>query len=219
MMAMVACSDSDTVPTGTPPDPPSPPGPDPTPQLYRIGDHYRAGTAEGIVYKVDETGLHGMIVSLDETVQIWSTEVVDLSWEFGNFSMTDGQANAECIKTIDDWGRKYPAIKWCDAKNMLNLTAWYLPALTETYDLFVAFNGGPPEESPEPDSTRGEAARNWFNECLTGAGGTPLSVDDYWTSTQFGAQDTYSFSFYYGDFSPYETDKAKEHRVRAVRKF
>lgn len=224
LLAAAACTESDPQGAVSPPLPPDPPEP-PTPPAatYRIGDLYKVGSVEGIVYKVDETGGHGMILSLDETLCIWSSELEDLSWRFGNFSFTEGYYNVECIKQIDNWGKKYPAVKWCDAKNALSLTAWYLPALYELGDVFAAFNGGPAEggddDGTDPVAEKGREAQERFNKALTDAGGTPLSIDDYWSSTQFGAQDTYSYSFLHGDYARYDTYKGGEHLVRAVRRF
>lgn len=216
MLLAAACSDGSG--KELPPDPPDP-EPEPQPVHYAIGDHYKVGTAEGIVCQVDDTGQHGMIVSLDEAELMWSTEEVDLGSRFGNFSLTDGLANVECIKTLENWGKKYPAFKWCDAKNALSRTHWYLPALYEMAEVYAAFNGGPSEPDPEPDATRAETAQERFNRCLTEAGGTPLSIDDYWTSTEFGTQAAYPYSFLYGDYATYDTGKTSVHRVRAVRRF
>lgn len=217
-----ACSDNDPGPEPPPPPPPPPPGP--VAETYEIGDHYKNGITEGIVFRVDETGEHGMILSLDEAELIWSTENVDLSWTFGNFSLTDGSVNLVAIKTLEDWGRKYPAFRWCNAKNILSQTAWYLPALFEMQDVFYAFNGGPigGGDNPEPDARplrTPEETQAWFNKCLTDAGGAPLTVGDYWTSSEYGSQVAYVYSFTIGDFTPYDNYKEYVHRVRAVRKF
>lgn len=42
-------------------------------KAIKVGDYYNQGLVKGIVFNVDETGQHGMVVSLDEKSLQWST--------------------------------------------------------------------------------------------------------------------------------------------------
>lgn len=178
-------------------------GNDPTePKTYKVGDYYEAGLAKGVVVYADESGEHGLIISLDETRAEWSTVFEMLTQLGGEFSQSDGAANTKLIKTLDGWQEKYPAFKWCDSKNALGLSSWYLPATAELEYVNQAFDA--------------------VNATLSEHGATLLSkaTDDcYWTSVEVGPQSAYTFSFFYGDISSYDTAKDFRHLVRAMRKF
>lgn len=171
--------------------------------LYKAGDYYKQGLAEGVVAYVDESGEHGLLISLDETVAQWSTEYIMLVVQGGEMSRNDGARNCAYIRSSrEDWEDIYPAVAWCHAKNALGLSSWYLPAPTElayAHAGLEAINATLVEKGCEPIATG-------FN-------------DGYWTSEEFGVQGAYAFSFANGDFADYGHDKLGENRVRAMRKF
>ena len=169
---------------------------------HKAGDYYKKGLAEGIVAYVDETGEHGLIISLDETRAKWSTEHHMLTVMGGEFSMEDGAINSAYIRTQDNWADLFPAFEWCHAKNALGLSSWYLPA---TYEMALV------HQNIEAVNAGLEAQGAETIAC--GAG------DLYWTSVEIGVQAAYCFSFNTGEISSYDTDKFNEHRVRAIRKF
>ena len=169
---------------------------------YKAGDYYKKGMAEGIIAYVDESGEHGLLISLDETRAQWSTEHHMLTVQGGEFSMEDGAWNSEYIRQQENWKDKYPAFAWCHAKNALNLSSWYLPAI---YELALA------HENLEA-----------INATLTEKGYEPIATgvsDQYWTSVEVGVTSAYAFSFNLGEIASYDLDKKNEHRVRAMRKF
>lgn len=175
------------------------------PTTYKAGDYYKVGLAEGIVAYVDESGEHGLLISLDETRAAWSTVNEGLTNMGLGFSQSDGAINARIIKSLENWETNYPAFAWCDSKNALGLSAWYLPAM---YELEYAYFG-----------------LEAINSTLTEMGETTISSDSgvngkYWTSVEMGNIQAYAFSFHSGDSEDYyDTDKSREHRVRAMRKF
>lgn len=174
----------------------------PETKTYSIGDYYESGLAKGIVVHVDESGEHGLIISLDETRAAWSTEFEMLTQQGGEFSPSDGMSNTRYIKSLDGWQDKYPAFQWCDSKNALGLSAWYLPSYGELEYVNLSLD--------------------IINETLTEIGQTTVSKatnDCYWSSTEVGVQTAYAFSFFYGEISSYDTSKTFEHLVRAMRKF
>ena len=96
----------------------------------------------------------------------------------------------------------YPAVVWCDSKNALGLSSWYLPAPTE-----LAY-----------------AAQNVeaINATLEEMGYDPIATgvnDGYWSSEEYGVQGAYAMSMSSGDFADYGHDKKAYNRVRAMRKF
>ena len=90
---------------------------------YKVGDKYSRKGKEGIVFYVTDNGLHGKIVSEDETECKWSTEEITTGAKDEN----DGMANMKKIQSISGWHEKYPAFAWCADKG----DGWYLPALNE----------------------------------------------------------------------------------------
>lgn len=95
---------------------------------YNVGDKYSRNGKKGIVFYVTDNGLHGKIVSEDETYCAWSTEDVST----GATDENDGMANMKKIQTISGWHEKYPAFAWCADKG----DGWYLPALNELKTLY-----------------------------------------------------------------------------------
>ena len=69
MAAMLGGCGKTPVPDTPDPDPDDP---DVPAALYEVGDYYEKGFLKGIVFNVDETGEHGYILALDETVTVWS---------------------------------------------------------------------------------------------------------------------------------------------------
>ena len=102
-----------------------------TPKVYKAGDFYKVGITEGVVIWADEAGEHGLVISLDEGVAAWSTESRMLTNQGGEFSLSNGQANSKYVKQQENWKELYPAFAWCDSKNALGLSSWYLPAPEE----------------------------------------------------------------------------------------
>ena len=206
MLLPVACTEPNPGPVPTPeqptPDPDPEPEPEPEPKYYSVGDYYKEGLAEGVVVYIDDTAQHGILMSLEESYQQWSTEYCGLTDMGYPFSHDNGAYNMTIIKEQENWKELYPAFAWCDQKNALGLSSWYLPAV---YEMEYAYIN-----------------REAINTTLNELGETPLSEgvnDSYWTSTEVGVQSAYSFSFYYGEISSYDNDKQNEHRVRAMRKF
>ena len=91
----------------------------PAPTTYKVGDFYKIGLTEGVVGWVDESGEHGLVLSLDEGLAAWSTENRMLTQAGGEFSLSNGQYNCKYIKMQENWKELYPAFAWCDSKNAL----------------------------------------------------------------------------------------------------
>jgi len=164
--------------------------------LYAIGDHYSVNGVSGIVYKINDDGTAGMIVSMEETSCIWSIvyEITSCTDIF------DGMKNMSAIKNITDWQTKYPAFKWCNDRNTGSISGWYLPAQTELNDLFVNIAQ--------------------INAALINQGKDPIRPDNHWSSSEVNDNITWYQNFSTGDVlsnPPY--NKKNAYKVRAVRAF
>ena len=175
---------------------------EPVEAKYKAGEYYKSGLAEGIIAYVDESGEHGLLISLDEGYTQWSTDYIMLVVQGGEFSREDGARNTAYIKSQENWEELYPAVAWCDGKNALGLSSWYLPA--------------PNELAKAAQHVRA------INETLVSIGREPLATgvnDGYWSSEEYGVQGAYAMSMASGDFADYGHDKKAYNRVRAMRKF
>lgn len=163
---------------------------------YMIGDHYEENGVEGVVFAVE--GLHGKLLSMDQSFLQWSVETVDI----GATDENDGMANINKIKQIPNWQTFYPAFAWCEAKNTDGVTGWYLPAKNE---LKIVFDNS-----------------TLINNGLRSSGGATLKLsiyDGYWTSTQFNSSNAYYCCYYNGSHRSYLDPKTESCYVRAVRAF
>ncbi len=196
----------------------------PSPDAYEIGDFYKSGLTKGIVIYVDESGEHGLAVSLKESVEQWS---IVAEQPMNSAPNEDGMLNMQSVQRMDNWQSNYPAFAWCYSLNVNGLEKWYLPSYTELDRLYRAYTGvGLSTGSDiEPDAVKSsemtrEEHKAWFNKCLTDNGGAAMCDGLYWTSDEMGSTAAYAIDFMTGNY-PYinEMDKAKLHNVRAICKF
>ena len=99
---------------------------------YAVGDLYNNNGNIGIVFEVDETGMHGKIVGLNQSAMYWATEGNN-NILVGASSTIDGELNMAAIKLIKDWRKKFPAFAWCADQG----EGWYLPAIEELQTIFA----------------------------------------------------------------------------------
>lgn len=88
-----------------------------------MGDYYEVGSIKGVVVWIDESKTHGKIISLDETVSLWSTN----DGITGAQSETDGKANTDKVKDLNAGFTAFPSFKWCVEHG----EGWYFPAISE----------------------------------------------------------------------------------------
>ncbi len=136
---------------------------------WAVGDYYEVGSVKGVVVWVDESKLKGKIISLDETVSVWSTG----NKYTGAQSTTDGKGNTAKVKALDNGLTSFPAFKWCVDKG----EGWYLPAADEVKCFLAA----------EPV----------VKETLAAHGGTPLD-SYYWSSTESDSNSETTAYWIYG---------------------
>lgn len=80
-------------------------------------------TCLGVVFHVDDTQEHGLIVGLEQTNAQWST-VEDA---VGTSMQQTGPENLSRIKDRGQWQTRYPAFKWCVDQG----PEWYIPTVSE----------------------------------------------------------------------------------------
>lgn len=96
-------------------------------KTYRVGDYYDDGSKQGVVFEVTGDGLHGKIVSLDQTKDLWCTEEqYEKEIIVGTPSYRDGKVNTNRVMARAD-SANYTAVKWCRTKGQ----EWYLPSIEE----------------------------------------------------------------------------------------
>lgn len=180
---------------------------------YAVGDYYDFNGVKGVVCKVTEDGLHGMVVSLDEVMIPWSVFRKPDLRTVGAVDRTDGRVNMEIVaRYIAENGLSwddFPAFKWCREQG----EGWYLPAIDEMLAIGNNFNGG----------TRmhyDRQARNRFNDALKEHGGKRMDrLVYYFSSTE---QDEKSVHTSHMDMKPpyvVGIPKYNKFLVRAVHLF
>ena len=162
---------------------------------YKVGDYYNDGTKEGIVFQVSDDGMHGKIVSLDESKNVpWAVEGVIENNATGATSGGDGMSNMNKIRMQPDWKTNYPAFAWCASLG----NGWYLPAVDELNLI---------------DENRG-----LINQGLKKGAYDEISDDVYWSSTESEYVDcAWGVNMYDGDTDDYY--KYDGNYVRAVSVF
>lgn len=162
---------------------------------YAVGDFYRGGNVEGVIYRLAEDKMHGGIVAPDETVCQWSS----VYRTTGASDPDDGLANTNVIRALSGWRENYPAFAWCDARNTEGNAPWYLPAFGELWAICENYEA--------------------VNEGLRRAGKSPLTeMRYYWSSTELNNNDASNvrLSTAHWDIFNYKTS---EYSVRAVAAF
>lgn len=108
---------------------------------YKVGDYYENGTIKGIVIRVDNSGNHGLIMSLDKCAKKWLDDK-DEKFSTNAYYEDDGEKNMAVIeKYITENGKSwamFPYFEWCRNHG----EGWYAPALDELKDILNAINGG-----------------------------------------------------------------------------
>lgn len=164
---------------------------------WAVGDYYEVGSVKGVVVWVDESKTHGKIISLDETVSLWSTN----DGIAGAQSETDGKANTDKVKDLNAGFTAFPSFKWCVEHG----EGWYFPAISEVKCFLSA----------EP----------LVKQTLAENGGTAIG-SYYWSSTESENEPETSALWGYGykgnnvsSDSDFKTNPEDDTYVRAMYQF
>ncbi len=132
---------------------------------YKIGDIYNEGGLKGIVVRVDDKGLHGIIMSLDRFGGKWYLNK-KAKFLTDAFYEDDGEKNMAVIERyITENGQTwemFPFFQWCRNKG----EGWYAPAREEMELIIVAMNGSVGKYS--------ESNMKAFDRIITDNGGDSL---------------------------------------------
>lgn len=108
---------------------------------YKIGDIYNKNGLKGLVVDVDQSGNHGLILSLEESDKDW---LADKSHAMSTnaFFEDDGEKNMRAIETYVSENNLswdvFPLFAW--ARNLGD--GWYIPAREELNTIWKNLNGG-----------------------------------------------------------------------------
>lgn len=180
---------------------------------YTPGDYYEANGIRALVVAVDQSGQHGLLMSLDEINTQWSVfRKPDLK-TVGATERSDGAKNMEIVaQYIADhqlsWD-DFPAFKWCRDKG----EGWYLPSIDEMLTIGHNYNGGSRLHV-------NRQCRSRFNDNLREHGGERMDrLVYYFSSTE--NDEKVALTSHMDLQPPYvvEIPKYNKFLVRAVRKF
>ncbi len=173
-------------------------------KIYKVGDLYcdKAGR-KGIVFRIDATGEHGTIISLEEPAN--SLEWVVLAEQEAYVaikasSRSNGASNQQQAMMQSQYASHYPAFVWCMTRKG---GEWYMPAIEEL-ELFVNDN----------------SLLSTVNDALKKNGGVPLSNKGYWSSSEVSSRKACSIFLNKntGNYSSVD-GKWTRNSVRAVYRF
>lgn len=158
---------------------------------YKIGDYYDCNGISGVVFEINDDGLHGKIVGLSETKLAWCTATqYDKELETDALSDKDGMFNTDYVLARID-KHEFPAFVWCRNKGK----NWYLPSRDEMVAILL--------NKEVVNATMARYGKELFAD----------GVSRYWTSTEYN---TYRASVVGSGFYNIKKDK---NYVRAVAKF
>ena len=174
---------------------------------HYIGEFY----AGGIVFYVDETGEHGLVVSIDDIGydEMWTTYGPvnwhdNLNTDEDATSFYDGATNTTEMLEHSD-GNNNSACENCDQYSGGGFNDWYLPAI---YQLRRLYN--------EADIV---------SEACVANGGSAFTISTfgatgrYWSSTQVIGDNGKAYALTFQDGITIENGKSWTSRVRAIRNF
>ena len=156
-----------------------------------------ADGSKGVVFYTDETGTNGTMVALEDVSEgcAWG-DATDI-YVMNNFTDThfqyalndkNGYANTEAIRNQQGTGTGYAA----DVADFAN--GWYLPSANQLRKLYGALP--------------------FIETIIQAEGGSVMTDNNYWSSTEFSLSDAWNPMFAMGHAS-----KTSSCRVRAVRDF
>ena len=173
--------------------------------LYKVGDYYNDGSKEGVVFWVTDNGMHGLIVSMEQSpypLQWASSAKLQKRWF--NLKSEKGAVNTFIAMSQPEDRAYLEAFRWCT-----NLGEdWFLPSwqqlkiLLSNDDVRKAVNSTLQSRGADRLYDRGEKVR-------------------YWTSVEFGTKSDkeYAQTIYMGDCKVHFAHKQSKCYARAVAEF
>lgn len=108
---------------------------------YKVGSIYNKDGVKGFVVAVDDTGEHGLMMSLKESKADW-TDSKDVLLSTTAFYEDDGEKNMQAIERYieengEDWSL-FPVFEWARSLG----EGWYIPSKEEALLIWKNLNGG-----------------------------------------------------------------------------
>lgn len=170
----------------------------PTPESTgpTIGDSHEGG----IIFYLDGNGGGLVAAESDQSVDSeWGCDGTNITGAEGTAIGTGAQNTIDIVNANCTTGTgNSVAAKLCDTLTLNGYNDWFLPSKDELNEMYE--NIGPGASGSNQNIGNFAGALTW-----------------YWSSTEFGAADSFLFSFY--DGSSYESYKTNTYSVRAVRAF
>lgn len=167
VLAFVSCTPTKTIPL------------QPASQTYKIGDGYNRNGVKGIVVKVDASGQHGLVMSLESSKEKWTSNK-KFDFETNAFFEDDGEKNMEAIEKYVNSGKAtwedFPLMKWARSLG----SGWYIPSKSEAEEIWKNMAGGKLEFKMQLSSAAAMLVKNdfeKFDKAQRQLGGAKL-VDD-----------------------------------------
>lgn len=170
-------------------------------QTYKIGDVYDKGGVKGVVFYVDDSGEHGLLVSPSGFKgNKWCTKE-QANNTINCYDEKDGAVNMETIATYikdnDASWDEFPLFQWARSLG----EGWYIPASDELKLLAKAINGG--EEYSEKNINKfakilkKEKGKGFINKGL----GHPDDFMNIYSSTEMRDSQGLVFSLFFQESS------------------
>ena len=170
-------------------------------QTYKIGDVYDKGGVKGVVFYVDDSGEHGLLVSPSGFKgNKWCTKE-QANNTINCYDEKDGAVNMETIATYikdnDASWDEFPLFQWARSLG----EGWYIPASDELKLLAKAINGG--EEYSEKNINKfakilkKEKGQGFINKGL----GHPDDFMNIYSSTEMRDSQGLVFSLFFQESS------------------
>lgn len=170
-------------------------------QTYKIGDVYDKGGVKGVVFYVDDSGEHGLLVSPSGFKgNKWCTKG-QANNTINCYDEKDGAVNMETIATYikdnDASWDEFPLFQWARSLG----EGWYIPASDELKLLAKAINGG--EEYSEKNINKfakilkKEKGQGFINKGL----GHPDDFMNIYSSTEMRDSQGLVFSLFFQETS------------------
>lgn len=169
-------------------------------QTYKIGDVYDKGGVKGVVFYVDDSGEHGLLVSPSGFEGKWCKKE-QANNTINCYDEKDGAVNMETIATYikdnDASWDEFPLFQWARSLG----EGWYIPASDELKLLAKAINGG--EEYSEKNINKfakilkKEKGQGFINKGL----GHPDDFMNIYSSTEMRDSQGLVFSLFFQESS------------------
>lgn len=134
---------------------------------YKVGDVYDKDGVKGVVFSVDASGQHGLVVHPNIIKGRWCKN--ELKKQTDAFDANDGEKNMMAIeKCIQETGKTWEDFPIFQAAHNIG-EGWYIPAKAELEALVKAVNGG--------SMTYDKKSTAVFAKSLKKAGGKKMFID------------------------------------------